>query len=90
MTRIYVVDRREGDVLVMVDDDDHAVDVSRRTLPKTCRAEGAVLRVPLDTDGSPIWANARRDRIEERRRLSELSKRLERLRRADPGGDVVL
>ncbi len=89
-TRIYVVDRREGRTLVLVDDSDAVVEVPGTDLPKNCRSEGAVLRIPLDQDGQPRWADARRDRAEERRRLEDLARRTERLRRRDPGGDIVL
>lgn len=89
-SRIYVVDRREGRMLVLVDDDDATVDVPADRLPKACRREGAVLRVPVDAAGDPLWSDARRDRAEEARRLADLARRAERLRRSDPGGDVVL
>lgn len=89
-SRVYVVDRREGRMLVLVDDDDASVDVVASRLPKACRGEGAVLRVPLDAAGNPVWADARRDRPEEERRLADLARRAARLRRSDPGGDVVL
>lgn len=89
-SRIYVVDRREGRMLVLVDDGDVALDLAASRLPRGCRSEGAVLRVPLDAGGNPLWAEARRDRAEEARRVADLTKRAERLRRRDPGGDVVL
>ncbi len=89
-SRIYVVDRREAGMLVMVDDDDRPVDIAATHLPKACRAEGAVVRVPIGEDGAPAWGQAKRDRAEERRRLAEMAKRVKRLRRSDPGGDIVL
>jgi hypothetical protein len=90
-TATYAVDRREGAIVVLVSDESgETVEVETRTLPRRCRAEGAVLRVRLDADGSPEWETALRDRVEERRRLDELAKRVERLRRTDPGGDVEL
>ena len=88
--RIYVVDRREGATIVMIGDDDRSVDVDAARLPRTCRAEGAVLRVPLGKNGIPVWEDARRDRAEERRRIAEIAKRVKRLRQSDPGGDIVL
>ena len=89
-SRIYVVDRREGRMLVLVDDDDASVDVEASRLPKQCRSEGAVLRIPLDAAGDPAWAEASRDRAEEQRRLADLARRAERLLRSDPGGDIIL
>ena len=77
-------------MLVLVSDDESTIDVQASRLPKGCRAEGAVLRVPLDAGDNPVWAEALRDPEEEERRLDDLRKRAERLRRSDPGGDVNL
>ena len=86
----FVVDRREGDVLVVTDERGHATDVAASALPKAARAEGAVLRVPLDEYGAPEWGDAVRDRTEERRRRADIARRQDALRRSDPGGDVEL
>jgi hypothetical protein len=85
-----VVDRLAGDRAIIVDDTGHSFDVPASTLPATCRAEGAVLRVPRDGHGGFVWPSAQRDRAEEARRLAEAKARLERLKQTDPGGDVVL
>lgn len=87
---VFVIDRREGDMIILENDAGTTIDVEARHLPRGCRAEGAALRVELAPDGSPLWADAVRDRAEERRRQSDASKRIERLRRSDPGGDVDL
>ena len=87
---LFVVDRREGAIVVLVDDDDRSIDVHAARLPRACRSEGAVIRVPLAPDGSPDWGRAKRDRQEERRRIAELAARVKRLQRSDPGGDIVL
>ena len=87
---LFVVDRREGRMLVLVADDETTLDVPASRLPRACRAEGAVLRVTRDAAGEPAWEDATRDRAEEARRLADLKRRAERLRRSDPGGDVVL
>lgn len=89
-SRLFVVDRREGSLLVMVDDDDRSVNVEATIVSKACRREGAVLRVPTAPDGAPEWARAKPDRLEERRRIAELAARVKRLRRSDPGGDIAL
>ena len=86
----YVVDRREGDIVILENDSGSTMDVEAALLPRACRAEGAVIRMPLDRDGAPLWAEAVRDREEERRRRAELSRRVARLRESDPGGDVEL
>ena len=88
--QLYIVDRREGDVCVLVTDAGSSVDVPAKQLPPDCRAEGVVMRVPLSATGEPTWSDARRDRDEERRRLGEANERIKRLRRTDPGGDVTL
>ena len=89
-SRTFVVDRREGKIVVLVDDEGKTVEVDRAKLPTRCRQEGAVLRVPLGNGSIPVWRNAVRDRAEEQRRLTELTERLEKLKRKDRGGDVSL
>ena len=88
--RVLVVDRREGRTLVLIADDGATVEVPAARLAKDCRREGAVLRVPTDAHANLRWADAVRDHAEEARRREDLSRRVERLRRSDPGGDVVL
>lgn len=106
---VWVVDRIEGAVAVLVRDGDgrqgdvlwedaplkHArredgrqEDVPVTLLPARVR-EGAVLRVP-EPGGSPAWAHAAVDDELREARLREAEEVLERLRRRDPGGDVVL
>jgi hypothetical protein len=89
-SRLFVVDRREGPIAVLVADNDSVVEMQASLLPASCRGEGAVVRVPLDAQGRPDWADATRDRAEEARRLAELKARAAGLRRSDPGGDVSL
>ena len=86
----FAVDRNEGDVIVVVDEDGRATDVPSPRLPAHARREGAVLRVPLGSEGTPRWEDAVRDRGEERRRRAMMAARIERLKRTDPGGDVEL
>ncbi len=88
-TARFVVDRREGQTLVIEDATGAMIDVPANELPSNCRAEGAVLEVPM-THGAPNWGDAKRNRAEERRILKDLGARLDRLRRKDPGGDVEL
>jgi hypothetical protein len=65
-------------------------DVAAALLPPDCRAEGAVLRIPVGANGSPDLSSARRDRDEERRRLADAARRIKKLGQSDPGGDVQL
>ena len=90
VTGMFAVDRKEGDVIVVVDEKGRATDVPSVRLPARARGEGAVLRVPLDSAGTPRWEDAVRDRGEERRRRAMMAARIERLKRSDPGGDVEL
>ncbi len=85
----YTVDRMEGRIVVLVGDDGVALDVPEETLPVRVR-EGVVLRVRLGADGTPDWSSATIDPAERERRLKEARDTLNRLRRTDPGGDVVL
>lgn len=87
--RIYVVDRLQGDVVVLVGDDSGAVEVSRSELPVEV-AEGDCLRVPVAEDGTGAWQRARIDEELREQRLRENQKVLDELRKRDPGGDVVL
>lgn len=76
--------------MLVVEDEGGALrDVPAASLPKDCRAEGAVLDVPMN-GADPQWSKAKRNRAEERRRVTDLTKRMDQLRRKDPGGDVKL
>ncbi len=87
--RIWVVDRVEGRVAVLVADDDGGrTDVPLARLPGGL-GEGAVLRVPL-SGGRPVWKGATVDEGLRRARLDEAEGALDRLRHRDPGGDVSL
>lgn len=87
---IVAVDRRENETFVLVDDAGRTFEVEASSLPADCRHEGAVLRVPVGPDSTPVWNGAERDRVEEKRRISLLTDRLEKLRRTDAGGDASL
>jgi hypothetical protein len=85
-----VVDRSEGDKLVLVEEDGRTWEVLAEELPEECRAEGAVLQVPLDAKREPLWLRAHRDAQDEARRRREVGDALKRLRKRDPGGNVDL
>ena len=76
--------------MVVVDEAGRAMNIRANQLPTKSRVEGAVLRVKLDADGVPQWEDAVRDRGEERRRKAATAKRIRRLERRDPGGDIEL
>ena len=91
---IFVVDRIEGDRIVLVPDDpspsetDPQLVLRRYQLPPV--AEGDVLRVRSTPDGRPDWSSATVDPVLREERLRDAEARLARLRRRDPGGDISL
>ena len=85
----YAVDRLEGQMAVLVGDDETTVDLPRRNLPARVR-EGSVLRVALGADGRPDWSSAKIDDQERERRLKAAQERLDRMSESDPGGDITL
>ena len=91
---IYVVDRIEGDRIVLVPDDPSPADTDpqrvlrRYQLPPV--AEGDVLRVPSRPGGGPDWSSAIVDSALREERLRDAEARLARLRQRDPGGDISL
>lgn len=88
-TRIWVVDRIERPLAVLVaDDDGRGAEVPLARLPAAVR-EGSVLRVP-HADGEPQWDTVEVDEKLRRARLNEAEAALARLRRRDPGGDITL
>ena len=104
---IWVVDRIEGAIAVLVRDADVPPDADSRcddTTPQLRRrrrldvpvttlpvgvGEGTVLRVP-EPDDRPAWADAVIDDDLRQARRRDAEARLRRLRRRDPGGDIVL
>ena len=88
-TAFYTVDRIEGAIAVLVGDDGDGMDVPARAFALRLH-EGVVLRVRMSPAGAPDWPSAEVDLAERERRVNEARATLERLRRSDPGGDVVL
>ena len=87
--RIWVVDRVEGRIAVLVaDDDEETLDVPLNVLPHGLR-EGTVLRV-TESEGHPLWASAMLDEELRLRRLRQAETALHELKNRDPGGDIVL
>ena len=83
---IFVVDRREGAVMVVIDEAGQSTSISANSIPTKARVAGAVLRVKLDGAGEPLWEDAVRDRGEERRRRAVAAKELRQLERGKRGG----
>jgi len=84
------VDRLESSTALLIADDGREFVVPRKSLPQDGRREGAILRVELNDAGDPVWSTARVDVAEERRRLEDARRRLDVLKRSDPGGDISL
>ena len=87
--RIWVVDRVEGRIAVLVaDDDEETLDVPLNVLPHGL-CEGTVLRV-TESEGHPLWASAMLDEELRLKRLRQAETALNELKSRDPGGDIVL
>jgi hypothetical protein len=87
--RIWVVDRIEGEVAVLVvDDDPETLDIPLNALPRGVR-EGTVLKA-TESNGHPIWVSAILDEESRLKRLSQAETALDELKNRDPGGDIVL
>lgn len=85
----WTVDRVESGVAVLVPDTGERVaELPLTDLPAGAR-EGSVLRVP-GAQGRPDWAAAEIDEELRQARLKEAERILDRLKRRDPGGDVIL
>ena len=87
--RTWVVDRIEGEVAVLVADDDQEIlDMPLNVLPRGLR-EGAVLKVP-ESKGHPLWGSAMLDEELRLKRLRQAETILDELKNRDPGRDIVL
>ena len=85
----WTVDRVESGVAVLVRDGGEQVAETPLSGLPAGTGEGSVLRVPV-SQGRPDWGAAVLDEELRQARLDEAEQILKRLRRRDPGGDVVL
>lgn len=83
-----VVDRIEGVHAILVTDEgkENSIEINRVPFELT---EGLVIRVPTE-GGALDWPQATADHEETRRRLGQAARRMQDLRKADPGGNVKL
>jgi hypothetical protein len=87
--RIWVIDRVEGGIAVLVADDDReTLNLPLGVLPPGSR-EGSVLRVGVSA-GEPRWTSSVLDEEFRLERLKQAEDALDELRKRDPGGDIVL
>ena len=87
---VWVVDRIEGDTVVLVEDGSGRTLEVSRSLISVSIGEGTVLRVPATKEGGPDWRLVLADEELRQRRLDEARGILEQLKKRDPGGDVAL
>ncbi len=87
---VWVVDRVDGAVAVLVAQDTEIVVQVQAELLGADAVEGAVLLVPLGAIGEPVWAEAERDEEAEARLRADAEETIERLKKRDPGGNVSL
>jgi hypothetical protein len=83
------IDRVERSTAMVELDEGRVIKVAIEHFPARPR-EGEVYQVPLDARGEPIWSSASRDREEEERRMKDVARRMDALRKRDAGGDVEL
>ena len=86
--RTFVVDRIENDRAVLIGDDKTEYTLPHADLPVGA-GEGTVLKVRVDAD-APDWTSAIADAAEQSRRVEEARRRMDALRKGDPGGDLKL
>ncbi len=69
-TRYYAVDRINGQIAVLADDEGRNVALPLARLPKGVKT-GSVLSIRLDKAETPSWSSAEIDEEEARRRSAE-------------------
>ena len=85
--RLYVVDRIEGTIAVLIDDDGRSASVPLERLPSGVE-EGIVLRVILASANVPNWSHAAIDQTETKRRRREVEELRAKLEDRDPAGGI--
>ena len=85
---VWVVDRVESDVAVLVEAEGELVAEVGLTELGSHGVEGAVLVVPLGSVGEPVWSEAARDPELEKARRAKAEDTLRGLRERDPGGNI--
>ena len=85
----WVIDRIENGIAVLIaDEDERSLETSLPSLPSGSQ-HGSVLRV-IESRGQPVWSSAVLAEDLRAERLESAQIVLDRLRKGDPGGDVVL
>jgi hypothetical protein len=86
---IWILDRFEGDRVVLERALHEMLDLPRALLPSGAR-EGDALRVAVHVEGGASRLTLVRDEQETARRAAEVRRLQETLRGRDPGGDIKL
>ncbi|PYO13317.1 MAG: DUF3006 domain-containing protein [Gemmatimonadetes bacterium] len=85
----FIIDRHEGDLAVVEVDGGPVLDLPRWLLPHAARPDDVLaVSVELGTDRAVVTIV--RDVVATERARAEARRAVDRLRRRDPGGDVVL
>ncbi len=71
--RYYAVDKINGQIAVLADDEGRNVALPLSRLPKGVTA-GCVLSISLDNAGTPAWSSAEIDEEEAKRRSEEAAR----------------
>ncbi len=87
---IWIVDRIEGDTVILIEDETGRTLEVSRSLISVSVDEGTVLRVAVTEEGRADWGLSVADEELRQRRLAEAQDVLEELKKRDPGGDVEL
>ena len=88
-THTFIIDRHEGDLAVVEVDGREFVDLPRWLLPAGARADD-VLAVTVDAGPERATITIVRDADATARARDAARAAVERLKRRDPGGDIVL
>lgn len=78
-TRYYAVERLNGQIAMLADDDGRSVALPLARLPKGVK-KGCVLSIRLDNAGTPSWSSAEIDEEEAERRIAEAERLKDELR----------
>lgn len=86
----WIVDRFEGDLVVVEVDGDRFLDMPRWLVPTDAR-EGDVIALSVERgEGGAVTIRARIDSEATDSARAEASRLVENLKKKDPGGDIVL
>lgn len=86
----FVVDRFEGDLVVVEVDGEHVLDLPRWILPEGAREGDVLVATRRAAAGDTVAWELRVDAEATARARADARRLVDRLRRKDPGGDLTL